>query len=208
MTEALTLHFEVIPRQAVDELRRLIDRTHYQSGKTRGEFLGCYADKADLKRLAPDFAFDESKERVAVGAAVLQQGCSYANPRGRRHLAAEHFPKLKLDLLARNVIVQRMGLALISRVAVEPGLQGLGIGTNLALACRRQASILYPGTRFVEVMTSRTRHEWEQIKKQESSGGDFLRAAGFRLAPFTTRAKNPKERGGRDRVLYYWAPVL
>jgi hypothetical protein len=184
----------------------LLERVHYQRGLPHGEVIACFMSKDEIEKHNPKFLVPQGDEEVLVGVAVLQRGCAYGKPVGRNALARAHFPSLKLSKLGRGEIVKAMGLALISRVAVEPDLHNLGIGTSLATECRKIAPIHFPGAKFVEVMTSRSRDEAQELVKRSNSRGDFLQAAGFQLAPTTTKVRGGRR--GRDRLLYYWAPVI
>jgi hypothetical protein len=190
-----------------DAARKLIERIHYRDGVISGEFVTAFANFEEVKLLKPEF---EAKwvcdELCLVGAAILKQGITYSNPKGRRDLADRRFPGVNFNRLTRDEIVRRMGLALISRVAVEPQLQGIGVGRSLATECRKQAPKLVPDSRYVEVMTSQRLNDAQRLQK-EGSQSDFLQAAGFRLAPIFTRIQKPR-RDGRNRRLYCWAPVI
>lgn len=194
--------------QDVDAARALIDRLHYQDGKVEGEFIVGFADGREVQEVAPNFVPNwTSGDLWLVGAAVLKRGMTHGNPKGRRDLAEKRFPGLKLEKLSRDEIVHQMGLAWISRVAVETDLQGYGIGRCLANECRKKAASLVPGSQYVEVMTSQRLQDAQRLLKTENSGSDFLQAVGFRLAPIFTKIQKPR-RDGRDRRLYYWAPVI
>jgi len=192
----------------VDAARALIDRVHYQDGKVEGEFIIGFADRREVQAIEPKFVPKwTSGDLCLVGAVVLKRGMTHGNPKGRRDLAEKRFPQLKLEKLSRDQIVRRMGLARISRVAVEPELQGYGIGRCLANECRKKAASLVPGSQYVEVMTSQRLQDAQRLLKAENSGSDFLQAAGFRLAPIFTKIPKPR-RDGRGRRLYYWASVI
>jgi ribosomal protein S18 acetylase RimI-like enzyme len=190
----------------IDAARELIQRVHYQDGKIAGEFIIGFAHVTKLAEIRPEFVPTWiSKNLCLVGAAVVKPGMTHGNPRGRRDLAEKQFPTIKLEKLKRGEIVHLLGLAQISRVAVEPGLQGCGIGRTLAYECRKRASFLVPNAKYVEVMTSQRLPDAQKLQK--GSRGDFLQAAGFRLAPIFTKIQKP-QRDGRDRRLYYWASVI
>jgi GNAT superfamily N-acetyltransferase len=121
----------------------LIDRVHYQDGKVVGEFVIGFADLNEVREIEPDFEPNwTSGSLCLVGTAVVKPGMTHGNPKGRRDLAEKEFPGLKLEKLSRDEIVRQMGLALISRVAVEPALQGYGIGRTLGNECRKRAPTL------------------------------------------------------------------
>jgi GNAT superfamily N-acetyltransferase len=192
----------------IDAARALIDRTHYQDGKVDGEFLISFAELDEVGAIVPEFVPSwTSDDLCLIGVAVVKRGMTHGNPSGRQDLAAKKFPGLKLERLSRDEVVRQMGLALISRVAVEPDLQGYGIGRALAKECRRQAASLVPGSRYVEVMTSQRLSDAQRLLKKENARRDFLQAAGFRLAPNFTKIQRPR-RDGRNRRLYYWASVI
>ncbi len=212
MLDTLKPQLDITCRSAAaferDAARELIRRVHYQEGQVDGEFILAFAEVGAIKVLEPEFVPNcNSGTLCLVGAAVLKRGMTHGNPKGRRDLAERRFPELKVERLRRNEIVDKMGLALISRVAVEPNLHGYGVGRALAQECRRQATSLVPGSRYVEVMTSQRLRDAQRLIKKENAASDFLQAAGFRLAPIFTRIKQPR-RDGRDRRLYYWASII
>lgn len=185
----------------------MIKRVHYRDGDVDGEFILGFAKLDEVKAAQPEFVPGRMYDNLClVGTAVIKRGITHGNPKGRRDLAEKHFPEMKIERLRRDEIVNKIGLALISRVAVEPDLQGCGIGRVLAQECRKQAASLVPGSRYVEVMTSQRLHDAQRLVKKENTERDFLQAAGFRLVPIFTKARKPHD--GRDRCLYYWAPVL
>jgi GNAT superfamily N-acetyltransferase len=190
-----------------DAARRLINRVHYQQGKIYGEFIIGFTPIKQIASIRPSFVPNwTSGDICLVGAAVLKNGITHGNPKGRRDLAAKHFPELKLNRMDRGEIVSEMALARISRVAVEPELHGLGIGRALAMECRKKASQLVPGSQYIEVMTSQRLKDAKRLLTKEAAKSDFLQAAGFRLAPFFTKIQKPLL--GRDRRLYYWASAV
>jgi GNAT superfamily N-acetyltransferase len=191
----------------ISAARGLIERVHYQDGKADGGFVVGFADLDEVNVIAPNFAPSAiSGKQCLVGVAVIRPGISYASPVGRRDLAAKCFPQIDLAKLTRGEAVRQMGLALISRVVVEPDLHGRGIGRALASECRKKAASIVPGSRYVEVMTSQRLSDAE-FKKQNAEH-DFLQAAGFQLAPYFTKVAKHRRRDRRDRSLYYWAPVI
>jgi ribosomal protein S18 acetylase RimI-like enzyme len=195
-----------LTNQDIEAARKLIDRVHYQEGKVDGAFIICFAELNRIKAVVPSFCpVFESDGLCLVGSAVIKSGIMYAKPKGRRDLAERHFPHLSYDKLGRAEVVRQMGLALISRVAVEPQLQSYGIGRLLAEECRKRAPALVPGSRFVEVMTSQRLQDAQRLLKKKNAGNDFLQAAGFRLVPTLTKIQRPRQQNGRDRRLYYWA---
>jgi hypothetical protein len=193
----------------IDAARELIGRVHYQDGKVDGGFIIAFADLDEIRIIAPEFASSASSGNICVvGAAIIKPGMTHGNPTGRRDLAEKCFLGLKLEKLRRDQIVRQMGLALISRVAVEPQLHGYGIGRVLAKECRKRAVSVVPGSQYVEVMTSQRLSDAQKYLKTENAGRDFLQAAGFRLAPFYTKIAKHRRRDRRDCSLYYWAPAI
>jgi GNAT superfamily N-acetyltransferase len=190
----------------IEAARELIDRVHYQEGKVDGAFIICFAELARIKAAVPSFCPGFISDGLClIGAAVVKSGIMYAKPNGRRDLAERNFPYLAYDKLSRAEVVRQMGLALISRVAVEPQLQRHGIGRVLAEECRKRAPTLVPGSRFIEVMTSQRLQDAKRLLKKKNAANDFLQAAGFRLVPILTKIQKPRQQNGRDRRLYYWA---
>lgn len=110
----------------------LIARTHYQRGRISGEFIVGYAQVGRLREIKPRFRPAWCcGELCLVGAAVIAPGCAYSNPKGRRDLAAAHFPRLSLDTITRDAIVRAMGLAMITRIAPNQTRTMGGAGTDL-----------------------------------------------------------------------------
>src|ERR1700719_2153363 len=103
--------------------RELIERVHYRHGRIDGEFIIGFAGIEEVRAIRSEFSPTWTiGDLCLVGAAVVKSGITYAKPKGRRDLAEKRFPGLNIDRLSRDEIVRRMGLALISRVAVEPEL--------------------------------------------------------------------------------------
>jgi GNAT superfamily N-acetyltransferase len=112
--------------------------------------------------------------------------------------------------MRRNEIVDELGLTMINRIVVDPRLQGLGIGTAIATVAQHLAPKLYPGSRFIEVMTARSISDAEAVV-QGKKENDFLQKAGFTVAP-TISSRKPRhvvkgQPAVRSGMLYYFAPV-
>lgn len=195
--------FRIIPRERSASILRFIDKQHYRDGNPRGKVIACYIDPDS--RLCPDSMRRSDRRWSFAGALVLGGGCAYAAPVGRHDLVRKHGINVNLEELTRGEIVSSLGLTMINRVAVEPTLKGLGVGTALALSARRYAPRLYAGARFVEVMTTRSLRDAKAIASGTGVSRDFLQLAGFTVA--STVSSERFNGGARTGMLYYYAPV-
>ncbi len=206
-TSVIELRWDEPTDDDIKAARELIDAVHYQGRAADGECVVAFANTKEAIALSPDFVPRSIRgDLCLVGAAIVKRGISYSKPNGRKDLVDQKFASLKIDKLSRGEVVTRLGLALISRVAVEPMLQRMDIGRRLAVECRRRAPDFVQGSQYVEVMTSQRLQDAQRLQKTGAKS-DFLQAAGFRLAPQFTKIYPPR-RDGRNRRLYYWAEVL
>jgi hypothetical protein len=192
---------------------QLIRQAHYQRGDPPGRILVArIANERCYERLVKAERID-ARYGLLLGAAVISSGCTHGSPVGRQHLRDAHFPQLDLAALTRDVVVAKMKLAMLRRVAVAANCRGFGIGEKLALESRRFASRMFPPARFVEVMTTRRLNDAKKLISSEGKIEDFLQNAGFILAPrYTGRSRRLLTAGANyaeDTVrLYYWAPAI
>lgn len=195
------LGFKLIRGAQFRPIMNFIGEQHYRTGTPRGEVIACYVNPASS--LCPSDWRSSRSAWPFAGALVLGRGCAYAAPVGRYDLIKQHDIDLDLSQLNRGEVVNRLGLAMINRVAVHPDMKSAGVGTALAMVARKYAPKLFAGAKFVEVMTTRRLKDAEAIAGGRYVGGDFLLSAGYSVASTVTGRKSGN--GGRTAMLYYFA---
>jgi GNAT superfamily N-acetyltransferase len=108
----------------------------------------------------------------------------HGQPLGRIAVAEKLGLSKALAQWSRNETISNLRVAWLSRIAVAPPFQRLGIGTQLALKVRRMTrQRRIPKADFLEVIRSFPASH----RKQKDCGQDFLERAGF------FRVKNPMQ---------------
>ena len=169
------------------EAREVILRSHYLSIPSRGAYLACRfigareqltARKAAFERLPKDAytrSGDWHEPAGNVVACVVLDRLYHGNPTGREALAAKMHKSLAGT---RSEIVERLGVAWISRIAVDAPYRDLGLGEALVRETMNLAKWLYPSPRCLEVITTEPADR-KTPAQLRAKGRDFLCRAGF-----------------------------
>ncbi|WP_332719847.1 hypothetical protein [Pelagibacterium mangrovi] len=202
------LSFEVVPRSMAEPLHEFIEGQHYRRGRARGRLIACYLRSSSIAQFASKYNAIDG--RVFAGALVLGRGCSYSSPVGRSALVEANGLNIDLSELSRGEAVNQLGLTMVNRVAVLPGLQGRGIATGLAYEARRLAPTLFPAAKFIEVMTARSVSDAQATTRGEFADCDFFQRAGYAVAPTISSIQWRQTGNGFERtgMVYYYASIL
>ncbi|WP_414643460.1 GNAT family N-acetyltransferase [Candidatus Binatus sp.] len=175
----------------------LIARVHYLKPPRGGLILCCGTRRKGS--LSTGKNQDRSSVKL-IGCAVLET-LWHGNPKGRQ-IAAERILGRKVPRTwSRRNIVDKLRIGWISRIAVEEGFQGLGVGTALTTElCRIAPAFRFPAPRVLEVMTRAPQFEHIRYNRGQR---DFLCAAGFTKVDALTS----KSRSRAAKMNYYYAEV-
>lgn len=160
---------------------QLLKRVHYLPMPRRGIFLACRFRKTDQQQAAFRNAPRGTRQRewtrpgVVIACAVVDT-LMHGQPLGRIGIAETLGISSALGQWTRAEAVSNLRVAWLSRIAVAPPFQHLGIGTQLALMVRRMTrQMRIPKTDFLEVIRSFPINDG----KQRDNRKDFLERAGF-----------------------------
>jgi GNAT superfamily N-acetyltransferase len=205
------------------EAKELLRRSHPLGPPRAGMVLTCKYTHAEEQRsvlqgssgVDPTSAAWDKDPGGIVGCLVI--GVLYhGNPTGRLHLIRDYGMTEEYYYAPRDQVVRRLGIAWISRVAVDAPYHGHAIGTALVAEARTIVAPQHFPTqpRFLEVIRSvRADKAHSLVVNQEAS--DFITRGGFNRAPELLPSRRlPKANGGTEgdlweanwmRKLYYYA---
>jgi GNAT superfamily N-acetyltransferase len=204
--------------------RQLLERSHPHRAPNSGIVLCCaFAnedDQIDLRRRMrrqthedPWSAAWQEAPGGVVGCLVMSR-LFHGNPKGRAAIAADARLPLRVLSRPRNRVVADLGVAWISRIAVDAPYRGNAIGTALvsqALAMAITHAPWFP--RYVEVIRTVTTAT-HTTPNASGSKRDFLQKAGYTAYTSVTPRADPwrpyKVDGSRgdpvpSKQIYYWA---
>lgn len=170
---------------------QLLQRVHYLSIPRRGIFLACRFRNIDQQKAAFRNAPRGTRQREwtrpgAIIACAVVDSLMHGQPLGRIEIAETLGLSPALAQWSRAEAVSNLRVAWLSRIAVAPPFQHLGIGTRLALMARRMAhEMRIPRADFLEVIRSLPIDH----VKQMDCGKDFLERAGFLKVQRPMRSK-------------------
>lgn len=219
---SLDLRFQLAADDAMlISAREVLERSHPHRSPPSGIYLICtFADRAQQqdifarkkkarRRDDPWSSAWRSDPTPVVGCVVLSR-LFHGNPRGRAEImkdcGAWFEPSAK-----RSDVVNGLGLAWVSRIAVDAPYRGLNIGTYLLAEARQSAAGRLPwNPKYLEVIRTVLDRDAED---KEDSGGDFITRAGYKRAAEQARCApiRPINADGRRSVhtehctrFYYW----
>ncbi len=190
----------------------IIMRSHYMSTPLRGLILAIKFLEPEIQKSIINSPITDRKDKWSpawneevgsmVGCLVLDQ-LTYSNPKGRRNIAED----MKCnDLLEgpwykqkRNVVIDRLNVAWVSRIAIDAPYRNLGLGTILADQVTKVARIKrIPSAKYVEVFTTYSKEKANEIIADPNKA--FLTKANFLLFNEVLPSKEllqPNEHGNR-----------
>lgn len=174
-----------------DGCLQLLQRVHYLSTRRRGIFLACRFRSTDQQDAAFRNAPWGTRQREwarpgAIIACAVVDSLMHGQPLGRIEIAKILGLSTALAQWSRAEAVSNLRVAWLSRIAVAPPFQHLGIGTRLAVMARRMTrQMRIPRADFMEVIRSLP---IDQVKQMDRSK-DFLERAGFLKVPRPMRSK-------------------
>jgi GNAT superfamily N-acetyltransferase len=215
--------FEVVRDLDRYEALSVVSRSHYLQVPARGVVVACMLlDPRQQERIRSKSrrtdswspAWQEEPGRV-IGCAVIDY-LYHGSPKGRSAIIATvKQPHRNFNSMNRSEFVRALGLAWISRFAVDAPYRSIGIGTLLATHTRKVAGEkMYPRPRYLEVITTLPAKTASSLL--QSHDQDFLTRAGFErnpsLRPSSRLTVRDDDGDGIKLVaakkLYYHAPVL
>lgn len=181
-SERIELEFWAVDNLADrDQCLRLLRSVHYLEEPRRGIFLACRFSNSDQQRNSLQRAPERTRRRKwavpgAIIACAVVDTLMHGQPKGRAAIAHKLGYPRALQRWSRSEVVANLRVAWLSRVAVAPPFQRLGIGVQLALKARQMTRRMrIPRADFLEVIRSfPAKHN-----KQKAYVGDFLTGAGF-----------------------------
>lgn len=198
----------VTRRSEFQAARDLIDSCHYLQAPNRGTVLACKVLSNNLPVLNKKYNSEVNPNIGYLSGCVFIDRLLFGNPTGRRSIFnAQKESEYYLDK-SRAEIVNQLGIAWISRVAIVPELRRLGLATLLckyALLVARK--FREPPANWIEVIrTVDTRH----IRRIIGPDGDFLTRAGFKIHDhkrlrYLNKYDKVQQTYGEYIKLYYYA---
>lgn len=207
------------------EARQLLERSHPRRSPPSGIYLLCsFSDAAEQNAVLaqerrnrnhqdPWSPVWRSKPGPVVGCLVFSR-LFHGEPTGREEVMDD----ASIDTSFRNVatrkdMVDRLGVAWISRIAVDAPYRNCGIGTAMLEEARQisQERLPWP-TSYLEVIRTVTKKNIDEISMSDTTD-DFITLAGYRRASHISRGRPERllnEDGSRNPrteprwQLYYW----
>lgn len=212
------------------EARQILERCHPRKTPASGVYLLCYlSDENEQEKLRsikssrpvqePWSSAWHIPKNSPVGCIVISR-LFHGNPKGRKYIRDHARSPIDLENARRREIVNDLGIAWISRIAVDAPYRGLGIGEALSRESLEVARFRLPWQpNYLEVIRTVTQNELERVAAERHAPiapQDFLTRAGYirapesiRCAPYRPLSSSGQRMPETESCLqfYYWSPV-
>jgi len=185
--------------------QEIVRRTHYLRPAQRGMQLVIELSRTDVKgelRKSIENLSVESVDRnlktdeaLVIGCAVLDT-LSFGNPLGRKNLSA--YSKVPRET-PRGKYADELNIAWLSRIALEKGFSGFGLGSLLVKHAKRVAS-QYRIPKAINMEVIRT-VSVSRLNELKSGKEDFLLKEGFNFDSENNQYAPPKRILDKDGFL-------